>query len=159
MGANAMNTIELSALPELYDILPSDKIYVFTNRNGDYEMNSISFNQLSAYVYSYDIMEKYKERFARLQQLSTDFMKFLDETYPTIEYISAHYITYRQFVDTTDGIITTTDALSIQLQEYATIAYADFAKTKLMKEHEKIRVEMLKDIASDTISYIDLNGE
>ena len=149
-----MNAIELSSLPRLTNLLPTDKIYVFTDRNGDYEMNAVTFNQLSAYLYSYDMVQKYNEKFKNLQQLSTDFMNFLNTTYPTTNYITHNYITIYDFLEEIKDVITIQDALSVQLIDYANLEYLNYMKLKLYKEEEIIKKNVLASITSQSLQSI-----
>ena len=151
------NGIVLSALPELSAVELTDQFYIFTNRNGGYEMQSVTFDQLSSYVYPYSILSLFNEKYEELKRLSKELIEFIDQNYPNASYINSHYMKIGDFNKTVDGIITTDDAISVFLDEYASKNYINYTKSKILKEHEKIRSDYIKDLSKSTLQNIEIS--
>ena len=58
---------------------------------------------------------------------------------------------------TVDGIITTDDAISVFLDVYASKNYINYTKSKILKEHEKIRSDYIKDLSKSTLQNIEIS--
>lgn len=154
-----ISTIDIENLPETTTISETDKIYVLSKREGNnFVKEEISISELSSYFYAKDTVEKLQEKYEELLKLSSDFLTFLQENYPTKEYISANYSTTDYF-NNVFKTVESTDTISTYLDEYATLQYNSYLKVDAKMQCQKLKTAYQNDSAESVMSHIDSSGE
>jgi hypothetical protein len=150
-----ISTINIEALPELETISESDKLYILSKRDENtYIKEEITISDLSSFFYAKDIVDKMQEKYMELIQLSGDFLNFLEQTYPTKEYISANYSTIDYF-NKIFKKVESTDTVSAYLDEYATTQYNNYMKADAKAKCQKIKTDYQNDSAQTVMQQID----
>lgn len=150
--------LAISDLPEADSILETDTFYIISQRDDSYIKQEVTFNDLSVFFYTKDIVEKLADKYKELLQLSANFLNFISETYPTSEYLSSHYTkieTFNNIFKSVENIYT----VSSYLDEYATIDYELYAKLNAKAECEKELTEYQKDTGADVMLNMETSPE
>ena len=147
-------TISIDDLPETSEILSSDRFYIITRRGQDFIKEEISIDDLSAYFYAKDVVDKFDAKYAELVKLSNDFMNFLKTTYPTASYVSSNFSTTSSF-NNVYKYLENVDTVSAYLDEYADSDYEQFMKLDAKKQCEELKLEYQQDSGDDIMSELE----
>jgi len=131
-------TLKINELPETFEVLPTDEIYVFQDKTNTFTKLEIPIGALSVYFHGKDAEARLKVKMAELAKLSTDFRNWLYDNYPTMAYISANYSTTEYF-ESIFNKLKSESALPTYLTEYATKDYGQYKLAEAKAQHEELK--------------------
>jgi hypothetical protein len=145
------NTININELPTLTTLEETDRIYVFKNRDDKTILDEIPISELSIMFYGKEFLERFNEKYNELLQLSADFLKFLNESFPTSAFIENNIATNEYFTEVYSEMAYKSKLKEEILEDYTPRVINEKFKQKAMKEHEEMKKSNLDSSTGSVI--------
>lgn len=149
-----INAIDITTLPSVKSIELTDKIYVFKLRENKYYVEKIDIAELSSFLYDKEMTDKFNAKYNELLELSSNFINYLKENFPTREFVENTFITKKDFNLIYDDILNVKNLKEDILFEYTHKDVNSKYKQDSRVETEKLNRQYTRDIASQIVYIV-----
>jgi hypothetical protein len=149
-----INAIDITTLPSVKSIELTDKIYVFKLRENKYYVEKIDIAELSSFLYDKEMTDKFNAKYNELLELSSNFINYLKENFPTKEFVENTFITKKDFNLIYDDILNVKNLKEDILFEYTHKDVNSKYKQDSRVETEKLNRQYTRDIASEIVYIV-----
>lgn len=146
--------IDINSLPEISAINDTDKIYVFKPRDGKIFLEEIPISDLSVFFFEKSFLLKFDEKFNELRKLSSDFMNYLNTTFPTESSISSIFATEDYFNSVYETLQNKSNVETFILNNYTTVENNATLKQTAYTTHEELKNVYLANNATNILYQI-----
>lgn len=151
--------IKISELPETKTVALSDLIYSFKSVDNTAVPELVPISELSSYIYSSTKVSTFKNLYKNFQTLSSNFMKFINENYPTEAQLKKIFIKTSDFNNIINEHYTVDSVISTDLSEYGTLAYNDNLKREAMAMNKSLKRQYSASIASEIGQMMEISPD
>ena len=148
-----INAIDINSLPSVKSIDLSDKIYVFKLRDNKYYLEKVDVAELSSFLYDKVLTDKFNAKYNELLELSSNFINYLTENFPTSEFIENTFITKSNFDIIYNDLLNADNLKRDILSEYTHKNVNSKFKHENMAKVDNLNNQYTKDIAAE-LAYI-----
>lgn len=149
-----ISKIDINSIPLTDKIDLNDKIYIFKERDRKYFLEKVNISELSSFLYSKEFVDKFNQKYNELLELSSNFVAYLRDAFPTLEYIENTFATTEYFNSKYDELQHKANVEENILNNYLTRKANEKRKQTAFREIEELKNTRLNSDATSIVARI-----
>lgn len=149
-------TIDIKSLPLVKSIELTDKLYIFKLRDSKYYLEKIDVAELSSFLYDKEMTAKFNAKYNELLELSSNFINYLKNNFPTSSFVANTFITQSNFNAIYDDLLNINNLKKDILSEYTHRDVNMKYKQESRTETEDLFRQYVRDMASEIVYTVPM---